>query len=142
MHRSLLYRSLVLAAIALTFIVVTLGAWVRLSDAGLGCPDWPGCYGQLIGVPTSPHEQAAASRAYPANPVEIDKAWKEMVHRYAAGLLGLLIFAITLLAWRRRIAPVATGILAAVVVVQALLGMWTVTLLLKPVIVTAHLLGV
>lgn len=135
------YRALLAAATLLAFVVVSLGAYVRLSDAGLGCPDWPGCYGHLVGVPDTPTEQSQAMQAFPGKPVEIGKAWKEMVHRYVAGTLGLLILVMTFLAWRHRIAPVTTSVLAAVVAFQAMLGMWTVTLLLKPVIVTAHLLG-
>ena len=95
-----LYRRLLAAAIALAFAVIALGAYVRLSDAGLGCPDWPGCYGHLLGVPDEVHEQAAANRAFPERPVETGKAWKEMVHRYFAGTLGLLILGLSLLAWR------------------------------------------
>ncbi len=140
-ERNSLYRTLLIAATLLALGVITLGAYVRLADAGLGCPDWPGCYGHLIGVPDAPHEHAQALVAFPGKPVETGKAWKEMLHRYLAGALGLVIFALTLVAWRRRIALRVTSALAAVVVFQALLGMWTVTLLLKPVIVTAHLLG-
>jgi heme a synthase len=136
-----LRRALLLLATLLAFCVIGLGAYVRLSDAGLGCPDWPGCYGHLVGVPDLPHEQAQAAQAFPGKPVHTGKAWKEMVHRYLAGTLGLLILAVTALAWRGRVARAATTALAAVVIFQALLGMWTVTLLLKPVIVTAHLLG-
>jgi heme a synthase len=135
------YRPLLVLATLLAFGVVGLGAYVRLSDAGLGCPDWPGCYGHLLGVPEAPHEQALAQHAFPGKPVQAAKAWKEMAHRYVAGTLGLLILALTLLAWRHRVATGTTSLLAGVVVFQALLGMWTVTLLLKPVIVTAHLLG-
>ncbi|WP_301103017.1 COX15/CtaA family protein [Propionivibrio sp.] len=140
-----LYRQLLVVATLLAFGVILLGAYVRLSDAGLGCPDWPGCYGQLIGVPAAAHEQSAALQAFPGKPVEGHKAWKEMVHRYFAGGLGLLIALIALLAWRHHRAlhqsPWLPSVLVGVVGVQALLGMWTVTLLLKPVIVSAHLLG-
>lgn len=124
-----LYRTLLPLAALLALAVVGLGAWVRLSDAGLGCPDWPGCYGQWLGVP----EQAA----------DAAKAWKEMTHRYLAGALGLCILALGLLAWRHRpqVSPLLPGILCGIVLFQALLGMWTVTLLLKPLVVTAHLLG-
>lgn len=131
-------------AALLAFCVITLGAYVRLSDAGLGCPDWPGCYGHLT-VPEAPHEQAAASEAFPDKPVETHKAWKEMFHRYAASTLGLLILAIAFTAWRRplrqRHSPAVPTALVGVVIFQGMLGMWTVTLLLKPVIVTAHLIG-
>jgi len=140
-----LYRSLALVATLLAFGVVALGAYVRLSDAGLGCPDWPGCYGHLLGVPDAPHEQAAAVQSFPGKPVETGKAWKEMVHRYFAGTLGLLILGLAILAWRpeirERASPWLPTALLGIVGFQALLGMWTVTLLLKPVIVSAHLLG-
>jgi len=139
------YRSLLLISTLLTFAVIALGAYVRLSDAGLGCPDWPGCYGHWVGVPDAAHEVAAASAAFPDQPLEAHKAWKEMVHRYFAGVLGLLIVSIAALAWRRRAAlresPWLPTALVAIVTVQALLGMWTVTRLLRPVIVSAHLLG-
>lgn len=137
------FQRLALTGAVLAFGVVTLGAYVRLSDAGLGCPDWPGCYGHLD-VPAG-HEIAAANAAYPERPVEAGKAWREMVHRYLAGILGLLIFALAMIAWRRRREPdqpvVLPLFLLALVIFQALLGMWTVTLLLKPMVVTAHLLG-
>ena len=139
------FRPLVLIATILALSVISLGAYVRLSDAGLGCPDWPGCYGHLIGVPDVPHELAAAEQRFPDAPVEAAKAWKEMAHRYLAGTLGLLIAAIAFLAWKHRRAmmqsPALPITLLGVVAFQALLGMWTVTLLLKPAIVTAHLLG-
>jgi cytochrome c oxidase assembly protein subunit 15 len=130
------------AATILAFCVVGLGAYVRLSDAGLGCPDWPGCYGQLLGVPEASHEMAQASAAFPDRPVDVGKAWKEMIHRYAAGALGLLVLAIAAAAWRqRRRLLSAENALLLLIVLQAALGMWTVTLLLKPLIVTLHLLG-
>jgi cytochrome c oxidase assembly protein subunit 15 len=132
-------RSIALLALYVALIVVPLGAYVRLSDAGLGCPDWPGCYGKLVGVPEHPDEHVAAAHAFPGKPVEAGKAWKEMIHRYVAGALGLIVFAACVMAWRRR--PVASAGLTGTIVFQALLGMWTVTLLLKPAIVTAHLLG-
>ena len=139
------YRPLLILATLLAFGVVSLGAYVRLSDAGLGCPDWPGCYGHLLGVPEQAHEQSAALQAFPGKPVEPHKAWKEMLHRYLAGTLGLLILGIAGLAWRHRRelrqSPLLPTVLVAVVGFQAMLGMWTVTLLLKPVIVSAHLLG-
>jgi heme a synthase len=144
MRDSLFYRLAVFTTL-LTLVLVMLGAYVRLSDAGLGCPDWPGCYGHLIGVPEADHHVSAANEAYPQRPVEAPKAWKEMVHRYVAGALGLLVLALAVMAWRNRRAPeqpVALPLgLLALVVFQALLGMWTVTLLLKPLVVSAHLLG-
>lgn len=138
------YRNLILAALILTFGVVSLGAYVRLSDAGLGCPDWPGCYGKL-----TPHHAADAIAAElaerPDGPVSHAKAWKEMVHRYFAGTLGLLVLAIAVHGWRARRATVGGPglpiLLLGLIVFQALLGMWTVTQLLKPLVVTAHLLG-
>ncbi|MGB9496191.1 MAG: COX15/CtaA family protein [Azonexus sp.] len=139
------HRRLVLAAAVLAFAVISLGAFVRLSDAGLGCPDWPGCYGHWLGVPDQMHEQLAANQAFPERPVNSEKAWKEMIHRYFAGTLGLLILGIFLHAWRsetRRLqSPALPTLLLGVVGLQAALGMWTVTLLLKPLIVTLHLLG-
>ena len=139
-----MYKKLVWFAAGLTFCVIVLGAYVRLSDAGLGCPDWPGCYGQ-IDVPKGDQEIAAAQQAFPGKPVEGHKAIKEMAHRYLAGSLGLLILAIAAVAWRRRKqleqSPMLASVLVGLVIFQALLGMWTVTLLLKPAIVSAHLLG-
>jgi cytochrome c oxidase assembly protein subunit 15 len=137
------YR-LSLFATALTFVVVVLGAYVRLTDAGLGCPDWPGCYGQLL-VPDTRVEISQANVAYPERPVEVGKGWKEMIHRYVAGTLGLTLFALAVMAVARRRVPgqpVALPLaIAALVVFQSALGMWTVTWKLKPVVVMAHLLG-
>lgn len=139
---SRLPRVLVLATALLALAVVGLGAYVRLSDAGLGCPDWPGCYGRL--TPHHAAEAIAAAHAQsPEGPVSPAKAWKEMVHRYLASGLGLAILGIAWLAWRRERGvnrALALG-LAGLVVFQVLLGMWTVTLLLRPVVVSAHLLG-
>ena len=138
------YKKLILTALLLTFFVVPLGAYVRLTSAGLGCPDWPGCYGEI-----SPHHADdainAAVQTDPEGDVSHAKAWKEMVHRYFAGALGLLVLAIVIVAWRQR-GQTQGGmalplVLLAMIVFQSLLGMWTVTHLLKPVIVTAHLLG-
>ena len=123
-----LVRGLVVATLALAFVVVVAGAYVRLSDAGLGCPDWPLCYGQAV-----PGDIADGDA--------LSKAWKEMGHRYLAGTLGLAILALSLVAWRTRQSPKLAAALLALVVVQATLGAWTVTMLLKPAIVTAHLLG-
>jgi len=131
-------------AFALTLVVIVLGVYVRLSDAGLGCPDWPGCYGRLL-APTQAQVVDQANLAFPERPVDIAKAWKEMVHRYAAGLLGFVVLVLAVIAWRKRHRPgqpVAGPILLlALVVFQSLLGMWTVTLQLKPVVVMAHLFG-
>src|ERR1700749_950954 len=89
-------RVLALAALLLCFTVVVLGAYVRLTTAGLGCPDWPGCYGHPtpLGALASPQSQAA----FPNKPLDVGKAWREMIHRYAASTLGLIIVAITALA--------------------------------------------
>ncbi len=130
-----------LAATVLCFIVVVFGAYVRLSDAGLGCPDWPGCYGQ-VGVPDAAHEVANAQAAFPDRPVEAPKAWKEMIHRYLASTLGLLIVSLALMSLFVRGAPrVLPWVLVGLVMFQGALGMWTVTLLLKPLVVTGHLIG-
>jgi cytochrome c oxidase assembly protein subunit 15 len=129
MRHATLLRSFALTACGLCLLVVILGAYVRLSDAGLGCPDWPGCYG---------HFTPAGAAA------DLGKAWREMLHRYAAGTVGLLIVCLTAMAlvWRReRIVPVALPLaLLAIVVLQGALGMLTVTWQLTPLIVTLHLL--
>ncbi|RAP56960.1 COX15/CtaA family protein [Oleiagrimonas sp. MCCC 1A03011] len=172
------------------FGVVMFGAFVRLSNAGLSCPDWPTCYGQ-IAWPHHAHEVAQADAAFPQRPVEPGKPWREQFHRMIAGTLGVLVLTLALVAvWRRRWARwavigsavaaalgtgmyiggehVVSSVLAAVaiaaplfvaakltrappwriavvalalVIFQAMLGMWTVTLLLKPIVVTGHLLG-
>lgn len=185
------FRRLALYGTILTFCVVILGAYVRLSHAGLGCPDWPVCYGHLA-WPTAEEHISVANEAFPQRPVEVDKAWKEQVHRFFAAALGVVVFALALIpSWGSRAqryallgaaAAAALGIftyiagwiplasilsvlsvalpvygmfawrnggwrarytagLLALIIVQAMLGMWTVTLLVKPVIVTAHLLG-
>jgi cytochrome c oxidase assembly protein subunit 15 len=138
------YRNLILSALVLTFFVVSLGAYVRLSDAGLGCPDWPGCYGKLTPIHAADAINAELADR-PDGPVSHAKAWKEMVHRYAAGTLGLLVLAIAVLSWRRHReaagGPGLPALLLGLIVFQALLGMWTVTQLLKPLVVTGHLLG-
>jgi cytochrome c oxidase assembly protein subunit 15 len=131
-------------AAIVAFCVIVLGAWVRLSHAGLGCPDWPGCYGKLT-WPNASHEVVTANQAFPDRPVEANKAWREMVHRYLAGVLMLLVLAITWKTWRspqsNRHLKILTATLLGLIIFQALLGMWTVTLKLKPIIVMAHLLG-
>src|SRR3954465_7167335 len=122
-HRVRALRLLSIAAASLALLVVVLGAYVRLSDAGLGCPDWPLCYGKP--VPAQITDAPALA-----------KAWKEMGHRYLAGTLGVLIVVL----WSLQRSALASAIVL-VVVVQATLGAWTVTMLLKPAIVTAHLIG-
>jgi len=140
-----MYRALVFCGVVLTFLVIVAGAYVRLEDAGLGCPDWPGCYGQLLGVPDEVHEFAKAEQAFPGKRVDTARAWKELFHRYLAGTLGLLILAIAVIAWRKRDEigrpPWLATALVLLVAFQATLGMWTVTMLLQPAIVTLHLLG-
>jgi cytochrome c oxidase assembly protein subunit 15 len=137
------FHRLAAFATIVTLCVIVLGAWVRLSHAGLGCPDWPGCYGQLT-WPDAPAEITQANQAFPDRPVETGKAWREMVHRYLAGGLMLLVLALNWLAWRRPNAArfrALSGLLLGLIIFQALLGMWTVTLKLLPVIVMGHLLG-
>jgi cytochrome c oxidase assembly protein subunit 15 len=129
MYRIIVLRRLALAAMLLALCVVVFGAYVRLSDAGLGCPDWPGCYGHV----TPPDAEG----------VHAGKAWREMIHRYGASTLGLIIVGIAVLAWRWRrqgMPVVLSMVLVGLVIFQGLLGMWTVTLLLKPLIVTLHLI--
>lgn len=139
-----MFKALSILAAVIAFCVVVLGSYVRLSDAGLGCPDWPGCYGALT-VPQSELAIADAQLAYPDKPVVQVKAWKEMAHRYLAGSLGVLVVILAALAFRQRHQLKTSWWLSAslvlLIILQALLGMWTVTLLLKPVIVTLHLLG-
>jgi heme a synthase len=139
-----IFNRLALVATLLALCVVVLGAYVRLSDAGLGCPDWPGCYGALT-VPQSESALQHAETAYPDKPLEAAKAWKEMIHRHLAETLGLLVLAIAVLGWLKRntleVSPWLTTFLLVLIAFQAALGMWTVTLLLKPAVVTAHLIG-
>ncbi len=128
----------------LAAIVVVVGAWVRLTDAGLGCPDWPGCYGHVH--PAQVQESlASATAAYPSRPFDYGKAMHEMVHRYIATLLGLVIVGLAVFAFVNRRDPRQPRALPAlalgVVCVQGALGAFTVTLLVQPLIVTLHLLG-
>ncbi len=137
-------QRIALIAVLVAFCVIVLGAYVRLSHAGLGCPDWPGCYGHIT-WPEHAHEIEAANQNFPDRPVESHKAWKEMVHRYLAGALVLLVVLINYLAWKPAHRYQGLRFLAAAILVlilfQAALGMWTVTLKLLPMVVTAHLLG-
>ncbi|UPG94073.1 COX15/CtaA family protein [Luteibacter aegosomatissinici] len=183
-------RTLALLAAIFAFCVVMFGAFVRLSNAGLSCPDWPTCYGKVT-WPGHAHDIAQANEAFPDRPYEDHKAWREQVHRFLAGSLGFMVLAIALIAaWRRRMAvgavlaaavfaavgvvlymrgaylvssilsalAIALPLIAAatldrpgawrvgvaalaVIIFQAMLGMWTVTLLVKPIVVTGHLLG-
>jgi cytochrome c oxidase assembly protein subunit 15 len=153
-------KKLVLLSILLALVVIGLGAYTRLTHAGLGCPDWPTCYG-LLDVPETSQQIKAAEQAFPSSRVEPAKAWNEMIHRYFAGSLGLLIAAITFLSVMLRFSnershhltngdaniddnntPLFLPLLILVVVIfQAALGMWSVTLKLMPVVVMGHLLG-
>ncbi len=183
-------RGLSLLAAVFALGLVMFGAFVRLSNAGLSCPDWPTCYGQ-VAWPEHAQAVARADAAFPERPYEAHKAWREQVHRFLAGTLGVMVLALALVAsWRRRgamlgvivgsvFAAIGVGLymrgehqwsslLAAcaialplivafrlplpgawklcvltlsVIIFQAMLGMWTVTLLLKPIVVTSHLLG-
>lgn len=132
-------------AVLLALFVVMLGAYTRLTDAGLGCPDWPGCYGHMV-LPSAHSELQQAQTEFPAIPIEARKAWTEMAHRYVAGCLGLLIVFIALSVLRRRLQGInlpwhLPAALFFLVFFQAALGMWTVTLKLLPVVVMSHLLG-
>ncbi|SFF85701.1 COX15/CtaA family protein [Neptunomonas qingdaonensis] len=132
------------SALLLALVVVLLGGWTRLNYAGLGCPDWPGCYGSLI-LPSEPDRLQQAQSAFPDHPIDTYKGWLEMTHRYAAGTLGLLILGIAIISYKVRKTEFSLGylptLLLILVIMQALFGMWTVTLKLLPPIVTLHLLG-
>ena len=124
--------------------VIILGSWTRLADAGLGCPDWPGCYGSLV-VPQTPQEIQQAQALFPDSPVEVAKGWMEMTHRYFATALGFLILLIALGSWRYRQRlnyPFKhTQFLLLLVILQGAFGAFTVTWKLWPQVVTAHLFG-
>ncbi|MAD89142.1 MAG: cytochrome B [Pseudoalteromonas sp.] len=137
------YIYLTVISTFVTFCVVALGAYTRLSNAGLGCPDWPGCYGFLT-VPNSADELLAASAAFPGSEVEPAKAWIEMIHRYFASSLGLLVVALLFIGVRKKIQEVPkqlTIALFVMILLQGKLGMLTVTMNLQPFIVMGHLLG-
>lgn len=140
-------RALVRFSVFLAFCVIVLGAFTRLTESGLGCPDWPGCYG-FLSVPSEAEHIAQAESLYPESPVQAHKAWYEMIHRYFAGTLGIFILLIALTAWFKRRQPThkptpvkLPTFLLLLVVFQAALGMWTVTMNLQPLIVMGHLLG-
>jgi heme a synthase len=118
------YFYLAIFSSILAFVVITLGAYTRLSDAGLGCPDWPGCYGHWVVKNGTP---------------DLKKAWIEMIHRYFAGTLGILISMLAVFGRGKKLK--VPFFLLILVIFQALLGMWTVTLKLLPIVVVAHLLG-
>ena len=137
------YLWLARAALLLCFGVVVLGAYVRLSAAGLGCPDWPGCYGHVTPAAAQAHSLDVSAQ-FAGQVVELGKAWREMIHRYAAGTLGILIVVIAALAIQYRREPwsplrLALG-LVGIVVAQGILGALTVTWRLTPLIVSSHLL--
>ena len=140
------YRKLVWVIVFLTFDLIVFGAFTRLTDSGLGCPDWPGCYGAAN--PFIAHEQIAAAEALmPTGPVTVVKAWIEMTHRYLAMGIGALIVALMATSWiqwrktrRSEFSPAIPTALFFFVCVQGAFGAWTVTLKLQPVIVTIHLL--
>jgi len=138
------YAKLVAVTMFLTFDLIMFGAFVRLTDSGLGCPDWPGCYGNASPIGAR-HDIHAAATALPEGPVTLSKAWIEMIHRYAGTLLGILIIAIVFMAWRHRKALAQSPWLATVILpavcLQGAFGAWTVTHQLMPVVVTGHLLG-
>ncbi len=138
------YRRLVFLTLFLTFDLILFGAFVRLTDSGLGCPDWPGCYSRLTPVGAL-DDIRSAQELMPHGPVSVVKAWIEMIHRYVASFLGLLIIGIMIMAWRyRRILQQSPALATAIfiaVCVQGAFGAWTVTLKLMPIIVTTHLLG-
>jgi len=142
------YRKLVWVTLFLTFDLILFGAFTRLTDSGLGCPDWPGCFGQAN--PLQAHADiTAAEAALPTGPVTVVKAWIEMLHRYFAMAIGVLVIALTTIAWRKRLLSRGRGIglsplfptgLLIFLCLQGAFGAWTVTLKLQPVIVTLHLL--
>jgi cytochrome c oxidase assembly protein subunit 15 len=138
------YRNMILFCCCFAFVVIGLGAYTRLSDSGLGCPDWPGCYGFLT-VPTSQADLYTVKSAYPSLEVDKSKAWMEMIHRYFAGGLGIIIFMIALMSVnknKRLVTPVKLPLLIFLLVIfQAVLGMLTVTMHLQPLVVMGHLLG-
>lgn len=142
------YRKLVWVTVFLTFDLIMFGAFTRLTDSGLGCPDWPGCYGHAN--PLQAHEHiSAAEAAMPTGPVTVMKAWIEMIHRYLAMGVGVLIVSMMVIAWLRwhqsqhkesRFSPWLPTLLFGFVCLQGAFGAWTVTMKLQPVIVTTHLL--
>lgn len=143
------FLRLTLFSLCLTFCVIVLGTYTRLTDAGLGCPDWPGCYGQWIApMPAfndSVDDVAPLFSYKMQGSIDPKKAWTEMAHRYLAGSLGIALLALAILAIRQRHhprQPILVPILLLVIVIfQSVLGMWTVTLKLCPLVVMAHLTG-
>lgn len=136
------YRKLVFLTWFLTLDLIMFGAFVRLTDSGLGCPDWPGCYGHFSPLGAGDHIRQAL-HAMPYGPVSVFQAWMEMIHRYAGATLGTLIILITVLAWRYRRTlahgPALATTLLAMVCLQGAFGAWTVTHKLMPLVVSTHL---
>lgn len=142
------FRKLSLVTLFLTFDLIVFGGFTRLTDSGLGCPDWPGCYGQAN--PLQAHSDiSAAQSAMPTGPVTVAKAWIEMIHRYLAMSVGVLIVALMAIAWvrwikssrtDRRFDPRLPTMLFLMVCLQGAFGAFTVTMKLQPIIVTGHLL--
>ena len=142
------FRKLVWITLFLTFDLIMFGAFTRLTDSGLGCPDWPGCYGHAN--PFQAHAHISAAEALlPGGPVSVMKAWIEMIHRYLALAVGVLIISMLVISWRRwlasarqdrRFAPALPTLLFGFVCLQGAFGAWTVTMKLQPIIVTTHLL--
>ena len=135
-------KKLVLLSIILATVVIALGAYARLTDAGLGCPDWPGCYGHISFSKTTENIEVA-QQAFPERPFEEHKAWNEMIHRYFASALGFLILVIFINSlFNKANKPIKLPLfLVFLVCFQGALGMWTVTLNLLPAVVMGHLLG-
>ena len=133
--------------ILLALCVIVFGAYVRLTDAGLGCPDWPGCYG-FVTVPQTADDYLSVEPNFPGEVVDEGKAWREMIHRYIASLLGFLILLMFLkdfFSFKNNHGSLKdlklSGALLALVIFQGMLGMWTVTLKVHPLVVTSHLIG-
>ena len=139
-----LVRRLALFGVLLGLTVVVLGAWVRLTDAGLGCPDWPGCYGHVTPAAAAKNPDQIATYS-PGWEFDQGKAWREMIHRYAATTLGFVIVLITAIAlvYRRQrpVSPRYALVLLGTVVFQGALGALTVWWLVKPLVVVLHLIG-
>ena len=136
-------KGLSLFGICFAFVVIALGAWTRLVDAGLGCPDWPGCYGFVV-FPTTEAEIQLAESRYPQFPYEIDKAIPEVVHRYFAAALGFLAIMLVYFAFKYQLPKkikAITSFLLFFICCQGLFGYLTVSLKLLPIIVTGHLFG-
>ena len=133
-------KVLSILGVFLAFIVIGLGAWTRLADAGLGCPDWPGCYG-FITFPTTSQEIEMAEQLYPDSPVEIDKIIPEVVHRYFAASLGLLAIFLLFISIKEKKHILTSSLLLAIIIGQGIFGYLTVSLKLHPLIVTTHLFG-